>query len=162
MLWVTTALLLSASSALTASVEVGPRALALASTYDEAACDAPNRDSVADADGDCSLGPVPLASECDASFWVGEMSGSCEQPRPSGGPALRPYDPAAPKLCDGIHCDDVPSPLRAVPRTTDTGAALILSAPGDTLALEAAPLAAPRVEHPTDAVRPPLERPPRA
>ena len=104
----------------------------LASTYDEAACASDEavtsfiNEGAAEADelqpNDCAPPPVaPVVLDCNderMSYFVGEMIGSCDMPKPPAPTATTPVVKApAPRICDGLHCTHDSSPLCSSLRT---------------------------------------------
>lgn len=161
---------------LASALNTAPSRAPLASTYDEAACDA---NAPADApppapieDARCSEPPAaaPAVIDCNdplMSKWVGEMIGSCDMPKPApptGGPALLrgAHETGAPvRICDTFGCRHESAPLRPVGRELGQpdpalGTRVILEPPrGDSALGERA------AAIPSDPIPRRLERPPR-
>lgn len=143
---------------------------AMASTYDEAACDPSDGGECADDADAIELAPAaPAILDCNdphLSVYIAEMIGSCDMPHPSPGvktASLRKAanGPAPTRICDGLCASDA-QPLRSTPRSTDDpppllGTVAALSLPGLYSALHVPS----RVQrHRIFASR--LDRPPRA
>ncbi len=152
----------------------------LASTYDEAACSAQDEgatDSLARTDAslindaadlqslDCAPPPVaPAVLDCNderMSYFVAEMIGSCDMPRPTivGPPTVKAPAPA--RVCDGLRCAHDSGPLCTPARTTDDSQPIAQNAIALQTHFAIVPFA---IEYPSILLRDfakRLERPPR-
>ena len=144
---------------------------ALASTYDEAACDPSDSGECAEAaDATPSLPAPPAVLDCNdprLDAYIAGMIGSCDMPAPTPPNTAAPtVHPAAPtgtnRICDGLCADHDSPPMRPAPRGSDdhpplAASAVVFLAPPLASALETEELIPPRSAFPSR-----LERPPRA
>jgi hypothetical protein len=117
----------------------------------------------------CAVPAVPTVIDCrdpEMSFWLGEMIGSCDMPKPSpttGAPtSIAAGSAASSRICDGLRCSHEAIPLFAASLAPDDGAPLGLEQARFRVWLTTTPIASGADSLVARLCDGRLERPPRA